>query len=158
MQGPGRESPMERKHFCSSVLFKKIRLIVRCSASPKIASCLPFSPGAVRQRELVSAGEISDMSVCSAAPGQFISVRGECARFQSDVSECPGSLFLHKTVRSTGDGRGLFVSYKNDAIHKNIVFFLGPLYIRGTGELDGRPYIHFLRDDADAAHMNLHLP
>ena len=37
---------------------KKFRLIPRCSASPKIASCRTLSPAAVQLRKLVAGGEI----------------------------------------------------------------------------------------------------
>ena len=45
---------------CSRRIFisKKFRLIPRCSASPKIASCRTLSPAAVQLRKLVAGGEI----------------------------------------------------------------------------------------------------
>jgi len=48
------------------ILFKKINHAMLCIA--KYASCSPVSPGAVRLRKLLAAGEIPDTSVCS-APG-----------------------------------------------------------------------------------------
>ena len=43
---------------------------MRCSASPKIASCFPLSPAAVQLRKPV-AGEIPDTSVCLSRDSSF---------------------------------------------------------------------------------------